>query len=60
MKTFKIQSIIPAAYYETFVVEANNAEEAFEKLKANEDCQLIKSETTLTREDIEYTFPEEI
>ena len=59
MKTFKITAAIPASRYETFAIEANTPEEAYEKWLKHEG-NLITSKTTLHREDSECSYPEEI
>jgi len=59
MKQFKIKAIIPASRVETFIIEANTADEAYSKWLAN-DGKLVTSETTLQREDVECDYPQEI
>ena len=59
MKTFKIKAFIPASRVETFVIEANTPEEAYEKWLKHEG-NLITSETILHREDTECDYPQEI
>jgi hypothetical protein len=59
MKQFKIKAIIPASRVETFVIEANTPDEAYEKWLTN-NGKLITSETTLHREDTECDYPQEI
>jgi hypothetical protein len=61
MKKFEVTAIIPAARYETFVVEANNEDEAYRKVSSRSvGIDLVSSKTTTSPEDTEYSYPKEI
>ena len=57
MAKFKITSIIPATFYEVFIIEANSEAEAFEMMEKGKYDE-VETFTTYFRKDIEHVCKE--